>query len=448
MSRRTTIIWLFILLAVAPAFAQTQYILGTSPAALPTVATNYGLTVVGALSAEGGVYLVTAPASVTSQQLVAQVAADPAVSSFELNATQEAPEDEPPVQVSVDTGAIQAAMSDTSTVSFGAATVRNIYVNQPASSLIRLGLTNPPTARTPIVAVIDTGIDPNHPAFAGVLVPGYDFTQSQAGIPNELNDLDPSTAAAVSQSAAVSPDQKTQSLLQQSTVVILDQSTVVILDGSVPQEFGHGTMVAGLIHLVAPAAQIMPIKAFHADGTANLSDIIQAIYFAADNGANVISMSFDTEIPSPALRQAIAYAELKGAICVAAAGNEGEPEIAYPAAFFGVIGVASTTATDGRSVFSDYGVPSVFMAAPGEALITTYPGNNYAAAWGTSFSTALVSGTVALFFQEAASGVNLLTARFALSQGQRLDRSLGLGRGRLDVFSSVTFLQSCCAKDD
>src|SRR5450759_481673 len=143
----------------------------------------------------------------------------------------------------------------------------------------------------------------------------------------------------------------------------------------------------------------MPLKAFKSDGSANLSDIIQAIYYAADHGATVISMSFDTETPSPDLKQAIATAMSRGAICVAAAGNEGEQELTYPAGFSGVVGVSSTTPTDGRSVFSNYAVPSVFMSAPGEALITTYPGNNYAGVWGTSFSTALVSGTVALLSQ-------------------------------------------------
>jgi len=273
-------------------------------------------------------------------------------------------------------------------------------------------------------------------------VQGYDFTLSQAGIPDELNDLSATSSTALSQSASVPPSQKVDVLLQQSTVVILDQSTVVILDGSgtLPADFGHGTMVAGVVHLVAPSAQIMPLKAFKSDGSANLSDIIRAVYYAADHGANVISMSFDTETASPDLKKAIAYAQSKGAICVAAAGNEGDQELTYPAGFSGVIGVGSTTATDGRSVFSNYSVPSVFMAAPGEALITTYPGNNYAAAWGTSFSTALVTGTVALMYQTAGA-LALGTATDALEQGHPLPASLGLGDSRLDVFASCSTVQ-------
>jgi len=111
--------------------------------------------------------------------------------------------------------------------------------------------------------------------------------------------------------------------------------------------------------------------------------------------------------------------------------------LTYPAGFSGVIGVSSTTPTDGRSVFSNYAVPSVLMSAPGEALITTYPGNNYVGVWGTSFSTGLVSGTVALLSQ-AANPWSLGTAMDALDQGHPLPETLGLGDVRLDVFASLS----------
>jgi len=77
----------------------------------------------------------------------------------------------------------------------------------------------------------------------------------------------------------------------------LDQSSTSILDSTLA-EFGHGTMTAGIVHLIAPTAKIMPLKAFRADGSSNLSDIIRAIYYAADHGANVISMSFSLSQPS------------------------------------------------------------------------------------------------------------------------------------------------------
>src|SRR2546426_9603627 len=90
-----------------------------------------------------------------------------------------------------------------------------------------------------------------------------------------------STASILDQSTASILDQNTIVVLNQSTASILNQSTASILDTTqVPQAFGHGTMVAGIIHLVAPTAQIMPLKAFKADGTSNLFDIRRAIYFA------------------------------------------------------------------------------------------------------------------------------------------------------------------------
>src|SRR3989442_4204888 len=153
----------------------------------------------------------------------------------------------------------------------------------------------------------------------------------------------------------------------------------------VPRTFGHGPMVAGIIHLVAPAAQIMPLKAFEADGTAHLFDILGAIYYAVDHGAKVINMSFSTEQRSAELKRAINYAASHGVVCVSSAGNNGARLLVYPAAFDNVLGVASTSNLDARSTFSNFGDQVVTLAATGERIITTYPGGHYAAAWGTSF---------------------------------------------------------------
>src|SRR2546422_6667019 len=111
-------------------------------------------------------------------------------------------------------------------------------------------------------------------------------------------------------------------LFPYTTLFRSNQSTASILDTTqVPQAFGHGTMVAGIIHLVAPTAQIMPLKAFKADGTSNLFDILRAIYFAVDHGAKVINMSFSMVNSSPELVRAINYANGHGLICVSSAGN-------------------------------------------------------------------------------------------------------------------------------
>ena len=196
-------------------------------------------------------------------------------------------------------------------------------------------------------------------------------------------------------------------------------------------------MVAGLIHLVAPTARIMPLKAFNANGSANLSDIVRAVYYAVNNQAKVINMSFSSLTQSASLTAAMQYARSHNVICVASGGNNGEEEMVYPAGDRGVLGVGSTSANDRRSFFSNYGVRSIRMAAPGEALITTYPGNNYAGVWGTSFSTALTSGAAALLSQMAPR-ISPSDAIDALEHGHRLDID-GMGDARLDVLSSLLY---------
>jgi subtilisin family serine protease len=110
----------------------------------------------------------------------------------------------------------------------------------------------------------------------------------------------------------------------------------------------------------------------------------------------VINMSFNYTSYSTELAQAVNYATNHGVICVAAAGNSGEQATVYPAALKNVIDVASTSDDDTPSTFSNYGAPPVWLAAPGEGVMTTYPFNTYAAGWGTSFSAPFVSGTTAL----------------------------------------------------
>lgn len=422
-------------LSVWPGAAQTQFIVTASPFGISALTAQNGLTAVEPLSAEAGAYLVTVPAGVSLAQ-------NGGLQSVEANTTLETSEADPLSKVTVNTSAIQSALANTATVSYYGGTVRAAYVNQPAAAMIHSNLAHGMATGGPVVAIIDTGVDPTHPALANVLTGGYDFTRNQVGIPDERLDLNPTAAALLAQSSVVPAGNKTQPfILSQSTVVILDQSTVVILDGggNLPSDFGHGTMVAGLIHLVAPTALIMPLKAFQADGSANLSDVIRAIYYAVDNGAQVINMSFDSETPSPGLQAAIAYATSRGVTLVAAAGNEGEQELVYPAGLANVIGVGSSTAADGRSTFSNYGVPSVFMTAPGEALITAYPGNNYAGVWGTSFSTALVSGAAALLAQ-ISPGSGYAGAADPLGNGHPISESLGLGESRLDVLATLQSL--------
>jgi hypothetical protein len=330
-----------------------------------------------------------------------------------------------------------ALMSDRTAVPYPAnstQTAWNSYVNQPAALIV--GVQNAQKAfnvtGAGIVADIDTGVDPNHPVLQAVLVPGggYDFTRNQPG-GSELNDLPPSfpTPTPCTSITCPSPAQ-----VNQSSVAILDQSSVAILDGNAQYAaFGHGTMVMGIIHLVAPTAQLMPLKAFHSDGTASLSDILRAIYYGVENSANVINMSFDTKTSSAELQKALDYANQHGVICAASAGNDGVQETVYPAALQNdVMGVASTTDQDTRSSFSNFGNAIVWVAAPGEAIVSTYPFDTYAAGWGTSFSDPFVSGGAALLHNlKAAIGESGAAA--SVANAVPLNANLGLNNGRLDL---------------
>src|SRR5262249_45895235 len=161
------------------------------------------------------------------------------------------------------------------------------------------------------------GIDANHPALAGGILPGYDFVRDQAGIPADTQDLNQSTAAILEGSGNGTIFRAAR--VNQSTAAILEQSTAAILEGRglLPPAFGHGTMVAGLVRLVAPTASIMPLRAFTSDGSATTADILSAIYFAVDHGANVINMSFSLTATSDEVLRALNYAYENNVIAVA-----------------------------------------------------------------------------------------------------------------------------------
>ena len=351
--------------------------------------------------------------------------------------TAVSPESNPTAKMQAVAIQLAEALASSSLVPYYGSLVRSAYLQQAASTLLALPAAQQISTGAGIVAVIDTGVDPYHPALAGSLVSGYDFTRNQATTPDELQDLDPTSFATISASSLVPEATKTQPLqIQGSTIVILDGVTVSVLNGeSLPAAFGHGTMTAGLIHLVAPTASIMPLKAFQADGTGKVSDIVNAIYFAVSHGAQVINMSFDVQTQPASLQTAIAYATSQGVICIAAAGNEGQTEVTYPSGFPNVIGVGSTNDSGQLSSFSNYGTASVFMTAPGEALITPYPGGNYAGAWGTSFSAALVSGTVASMLQINPQ-LTYPSVTAALSNGSVFSPQQP-GQSNLNVFGSL-----------
>src|SRR5271154_5893630 len=328
---------------------------------------------------------------------------------------------------------IPAGLYDLTPVNYYGTVTIHGYVSQPATQLIRLvdAQNGFNVAGAGIVAVIDTGVDVNHPVLYPALLPGYDFTRNQPGA-SEWLDVPQLQAGNLSTG---SQDEQPV-IVQQSSAAILDQSSAAILDGGSYSDFGHGTMTTGLVHLAAPRAKILPLKAFSANGTGYLSNIVAALYYAVQHQANVVNMSFDVATSSAALNQAISYANQNGLILVAAAGNESTSAPVYPAALNGsVMGIASTSDADQLSSFSNYGSTDVWIAAPGEYVVSTYPGGTYASASGTSFSSPLVAGTAALLLQ-AKPSLTQSSASGAISHAIQLTPNLN--HGRLDAYDTVS----------
>lgn len=199
------------------------------------------------------------------------------------------------------------------------------------------------------VAVIDTAIDATHPALAGKVVQGFNFTN------NTTN----------TQSSGVGQD-------------------------------WHGTASTGRILDGAGDAnvQIMPVQVFGSSGGASWSTIIRAINYAVDNGAQIINMSLGGMSGSPLVQQAIDRAVEKGILVVASAGNHGTSAPAYPAAMNGVISVAATNEGGRKANFSAYG-NTIDIAAPGDTMrLLSHGGTRMSR--GTSFSAPFITGMLTM----------------------------------------------------
>jgi len=323
---------------------------------------------------------------------------------------------------------VPAALLDKAPVDYYGTIVRRGYVQQPAFEILglaeahdRYGL----TGRGVTVAVIDTGVDTSHPVLKAVLLPGYDFTRNRDGA-DEKGDISQSTMAVLDGNPG---------FVNQSTMAVLDQSTMAVLDGHPEYSaFGHGTIVAGVVHLAAPRAKILPLKAFRADGSGYLSDVVRALYTASNKGAKVINMSFSFTSKSRELERTLTYVTSKGAIAVSSAGNDGLKTNVYPASYSTVMGVASTTDWDTLSNFSNYGTNVAWIAAPGEAIVSPYPFGAYAAAWGTSFSTPLAAGTAAMLAENTTTITNTQAADAA---GSGVWVSWEVSKGRLHAPTAI-----------
>jgi subtilisin family serine protease len=421
---KSRVLWAFLAffgLWSSPAVADNRFIVRAPSGllSLQQVCLALGCNISGGLDGSlDKLFLVTVPGFIDPNAFLQTLRGQPGVTHVELDALLKV--------MQATAAAPPSGLSDNTPVDYFGVTVIHGYVSQPAITIVRL----PDTQTTfsvsgaGTVAVIDTGVDPTHPVLQSVLVQGYDFTRNIAGSASELPDVNQSSNGSGASPARVN----------QSSVAILDPASALNLGQPQYQAFGHGTMVSGIVHLVAPTAHIMPLKAFKADGTGYLSDILRAIYFAVQNGARVINMSFSFSTYSHEAASAIKFATRHQVICVASAGNDGKEEIVYPAALSDVMGVASTTNNDTLSTFSNYGENLVWVAAPGEGIITTYPFGTFGAGWGTSFSAPFVSGAAALLLN-VSTNFNESSAERSLAHAVWI--SPDLGNGRVDLYLAL-----------
>jgi hypothetical protein len=198
------------------------------------------------------------------------------------------------------------------------------------------------------------------------------------------------------------------------TIAMLDTglspgTTNILTGGSITQydmtgagdapPVGHGDMVVSLFtgangeQGIVPAASIMSIRVLDSNNQGNVFGVTDGIYTAIANGAQVLNLSLGTNSPSSILQSAINYALSQNVIVVAAAGNDGNGQISYPAAYPGVIAVGAVDATGQRATFSDYG-PQMAIAAPGVGLDTVTTAGVVSFS-GTSASAPLVAGAIA-----------------------------------------------------
>lgn len=291
---------------------------------------------------------------------------------------------------------------------------------------------------TGIVAIIDTGVDLEHPALSGSVISGIDYITA-LGNGSELTGLPPSILA----------------LINPTTTPLLGRTFAHVSNGhagsfersvrlnsafsTMPIGLGHGTMVAGAVLLVAPDATILPIRAFSQNGQGRLFDVIRGIHAAEDRGAKVVNLSLNTYVQSPEFELTCNEVSDRGVILVASTGNDGLTNIpSYPASYTKVTGVASVSGQGVRSLFSNAGGSLTLVGAPGEGLYLPFPGNRFAGGWGTSFAAPLVSGLAAKILS-AKPSATYSDLQSALSHGNP-SSDPNLNGLTLNVFQSITGL--------
>jgi len=354
---------------------------------------TYGTITLASLPAHSDVVLLKTALGTNAEQLVQVMSQDVRLLYAELNYINENPEDGGSDRI--------YGWGDESTMK-----------NQNSAQALQLesahGLSQ---GEGSLVAILDTGIQLNHPALASSIESlGYDFVDNDLQPADEANGLD-------------------------------DDS-----DGRVDELYGHGTHIAGIVHLVAPEARLLPLRVLNSDGRGNNFRTASAIVYAAQHGADAINLSLGTPQQSLLLRDAVEEAAQLGAMVVAAAGNLNTNVKQYPAAEACAVAVTSVNAVDKKSGFANYG-DWIGVVAPGEEIYSTFPINRYAVWSGTSMATPFVAGQAALLLganpELTLDELGRLIGGTAVSLDNRNPAYRAqLGRGRIDFLSSLESLAS------
>lgn len=356
-------------------------------ATIEAINQTYGTATIRPLSLSRAIYLLQAQDGADLEQLAATIMADSRTLYAEPNRPTDAPE-------SIGRSTFVWGGQDDSP-----------YMGQYAPEMLGL-----PTAHAisqgagVIVAVIDTGVQLAHPVLAPRLTTArIDFVDGDDVPEDEFSGGDDYGA-------------------------------------------GHGTHVAGIIHLVAPQAQIMPIRVLDTDGRGYSATVAEAILFALENGANVINLSLGMPYASDLLEDIIEDATEAGIVVVAAAGNLNSTQKQYPAATECVLSVTAVDANKVKADFASYG-SWVLLSAPGVGIYSTLPVDGYGSWSGTSMAAPFAAGQAALLLSlnpilNVVQVADLLGSTAVNLNPFNPGYVNQLGVGLIDVVASLTALQS------
>lgn len=276
------------------------------------------------------------------------------------------------------------------------------------------------------IAVLDTGVDSNHPELAHAILPGIDFVNIIDGSNKFVGDY-------------------------------------LGIDYEADDPVGHGTHVSGILVAkglkmakgVAPKCKIIPVRVLGAlkkgnqlVGAGLIDNINNGIKWAVDHNADIINMSLGIKNTEGGLphKEVINYALEKGVTIVAASGNDGTLESYYPGALAGVIAVGAVDQMDTVTGFSTFG-KHVSFVAPGTNIVSAFPNNKYSLSSGTSQASPFVAGSIALLKSLALKSgkslednqVKYILKNTCDKSGKRL-KDIKSGYGRINLLDAFKLL--------